>query len=74
MGGIGTWYLSGRHPDIFCAAVPVAARPYGEIKTNIPVFIVHGKKDEVISYRYSVEAADELKAKGVKVELILVEG
>ena len=37
MGGIGTWYLSGRHPDIFCAAVPVAARPYGEIKTNIPV-------------------------------------
>lgn len=74
LGGIGTWYLSGRHPEIFCAAIPVASRPYGEIKTNVPVFIVHGKGDEVISYKYSVEAAQELKSKGVQVELVLVEG
>ena len=74
LGGIGTWYLSGRHPEIFCAAIPVAARPYGDIKTNIPIFMVHGRQDEVINYKYSVEAAEELKSNGIQVELLLIEG
>ena len=74
MGGMGTWYLSGRHPELFCAAIPVAARPIGDIETIIPVFIVHGKQDEVLSYKHSEEAAEELRSMGIPVELILVDG
>lgn len=29
MGGTGSWFLAERHPDIFSAAIPVAAYPGG---------------------------------------------
>jgi predicted peptidase len=74
MGGMGAWYLSGRYPELFCAAIPVAARPIGDIQTKIPVFIVHGKQDEIINYKHAADAAEELKTQGIPVKLILVDG
>ncbi len=52
MGGIGTWDMGIRHPNLFAAAAPIAAR--GEegwevcAMTEIPVWAFHGDRDEVV--------------------------
>lgn len=64
MGGIGTWYLAGRHPERFCAIVPVASRPQGEIRPEVPAYVIHGIADEVIDIEPARKAAEEIRSRG----------
>jgi predicted peptidase len=68
MGGYGTFYLLGREPKLFAAAVPVAGggNP-GSAKEfkNVPVWVFHGAKDDVVKPDQSkrmVEALQKEKA------------
>lgn len=53
MGGIGSWDMAIRHPNLFAAVAPIAAR--GEAYTSIcgmkevPVWAFHGAKDDVVA-------------------------
>jgi len=50
MGGNGVWHLGSKFPGAFSEAVIMAAKPPKYINHNVwqkPVFIIHGKKDEL---------------------------
>jgi predicted peptidase len=74
MGGVGTWFLAGRHPERFSAAVPVAGQPVGEPDVRVPVFAVHSRQDEVVEAGPTVAAIVGLRNRGGTAELLLVEG
>ncbi|MEC8265276.1 MAG: dienelactone hydrolase family protein [Pseudomonadota bacterium] len=42
-----------------------------EIKSKFPIKLYHGKKDELINYKYSVEASENLKAHGFNIDYCL---
>ena len=50
MGGLGTWYMAARHPDLFSAAIPISAP--SDLSTtpiikDVPLYIIHGEKDQL---------------------------
>lgn len=78
MGGMGTFDLVRRYPDLFAAAIPICGGIHGErlhnFKTNTSFRIFHGDADAVVPVRYSREAYLKLKAEGVNVEYIELPG
>jgi len=73
MGGIGAWHYAAAHPERFSAAIPMAGRPGPELPT-IPVYIVHGRRDEVIAIGPDEAAAAALEAAGATVAFRPLEG
>ena len=67
MGGIGTWYLAGRHQDLFTAAIPVASAPVDDAEFRIPLYVIHSHDDEVLPIGPVAEYVDRLTARGVRV-------
>lgn len=57
MGGMGTFEIIGRRPNIFAAAFPICGgdNTQNAIKfaKKVPVWIFHGKKDSVVPYTHS---------------------
>ena len=74
LGGIGTWFLAAHHPEIFSAAVPIAGRPVADGKLRMPVYAIHGRRDEVIDLEPTRQAIDILRAEGVNAQLIIIKG
>jgi predicted peptidase len=74
LGGTGSWFLAARHPEIFSAAVPMAGRPVAEGEFRVPVYAIHGRRDEVIAFEPTRHAIDALRAVGVDARLIAVKG
>jgi predicted peptidase len=69
MGGKGTWYLGGRHQDLFTAAIPIAGAPDDvAAEWKIPIYVIHSSKDEILALEPTKKHVEELKAKGVKIE------
>ena len=77
MGGRGTWYMAGRHPDLFTAAIPMAARSEPDEARNVgdmPVFIIHPREDEVVPFEPAERTAQEMEARGQNVSFLPLEG
>ncbi len=63
MGGQGTWLLAMHRPEVFAAIAPVCAfgKPgHAETLKDMPIWMFHGGKDDVIHYRESTEMASAL--------------
>jgi predicted peptidase len=77
MGGIGTWHMVARHPQLFSAAIPmsgtVGQETVKKIK-NTPIYVIHSKQDEFFPYKQVKEMVQILKDRGVPVQLQLVDG
>jgi predicted peptidase len=75
MGGEGTWFIGSRHQDLFTGAIPVSAPVAGgDVEWKIPVYVIHSKDDDVVSYSAAKKHADAVKAKGAKLEFKTVNG
>ncbi len=77
MGGRGTWYFAGRHPDLFSAAIPMAARSDPDDARQVgdmPVFIIHARNDEVVPFEPAERIAQEMEARGQTVSFLPLEG
>ena len=76
LGGGGTWSIIGRHPERFCAAIPVAGWPDVDHPADgaVPIYAIHGRDDEVISIEPTRRAITELKARGKNAQLLVVDG
>lgn len=77
LGGMGTWYIVGRHQGRFAAALPIAAYPQPDSTTipwTIPLYIIHSRADELIPLQMSLDAAATLEAQGVDVQMVVLEG
>jgi predicted peptidase len=68
MGGEGTWYIGGRHQDLFTAAIPIAGRPTGETVWKVPIYVIHSQNDELIPIAPAEAHVRELKEKGAVIE------
>ena len=68
-GGIGTWYLTDRHPEVFSAGIPMASPPVGSLEQRGPLFVIHGAQDELFNVQTTIQAVDILRSNGTIVEL-----
>jgi dipeptidyl aminopeptidase/acylaminoacyl peptidase len=77
MGGIGTYRLAARHPEVFRAAVPVAGVPDErdlEAAGRVPLYIIHGEADEIIPLDEVQPALKALQKGGADVRVVVVQG
>jgi len=68
MGGMGTFELLRRRPDLFAAAFPICGGDNGLnakiYAKKVPVWIFHGAKDDVVSPDHSIIMVNAIKAAG----------
>jgi predicted peptidase len=77
MGGIGTWYLASRHQERFSGALIMAGLPLSDITDihwRIPLSIIQSRNDELMPLQPTEKAVEQLKSKGVSVELVVLDG
>ena len=77
MGGIGTWKIAAKFPDIWAAISPFAGS--GTPSTldrirHIPHFVVHGDDDRTVSVQGSRSMVERAKEIGIDVTYIEVPG
>ncbi len=74
MGGMGTFDMLCRYPDLFAAAVPICGGVNTErlsgIKTKTNIRIYHGDADAIVPVTFSREAYKALKNNDAQVEYI----
>jgi predicted esterase len=77
MGGIGTWTLGAKHPEIWAALGPISgvADPKTvEAMRHIPEVVVHGDADTTVPVSGSRNMVEEMKRLNVEVKYIEVPG
>jgi len=77
MGGIGTWKIAPKFPDIWAAIAPFAGSGTPatlERIRHIPEFVVHGDDDRTVSVQGSRSMVERAKALGIEVTYVEVPG
>jgi predicted esterase len=77
MGGIGTWALGAKYPQIWASLAPISgvADPRTvEVMRHIPEVVVHGDADNTVPVGGSRAMVAEMKKLGVDVKYIEVPG
>ena len=70
-GGDGTWYIAGRHQDVFKAAIPITSQPDQSISDwNIPVYAIHSQSDDIVPIGPTKEYVKEMRKNGAKMRLM----
>jgi predicted peptidase len=67
MGGRGTWFMASRHPDLFTAAIPMAASTSGAAVDQLgtmPTYVIHSRDDQIVPFAPAERTAKELAAMG----------
>lgn len=68
MGGMGTFELLSRKPDMFAAGIPICGGAHPEsaaaYATKIPVWVFHGAKDDVVNPLNSIDMVSSILQKG----------
>jgi poly(3-hydroxybutyrate) depolymerase len=77
MGGIGTWKIAAKYPDIWAAIAPFSGS--GQPATierfkHIPEFVVHGDNDPTVNVSGSRTMVAKMKELGVEVTYVEVPG
>ncbi len=74
MGGFGTWHLAETYPDRFAAIAPICGGGMTWMAPRIkdvPIWVFHGAKDEVVPIEKSKEMVDALKKCGGNVKFTI---
>jgi len=74
MGGFGTWSLATAYPERFAAIAPICGRgdsKKAHLLKDIPAWVFHGAKDEVVKPENSEEMVNALKEIGADVQYTL---
>lgn len=72
MGGNGTWSIAGKNQHKFSAAIIVSALPVSNFDWQIPLYVIHSRKDEVFNVKAIKQEAEQLQSKGVDITLALI--
>ncbi|RMD56658.1 MAG: phospholipase, partial [Nitrospirae bacterium] len=77
MGGHGTWYIAGRHPELFAAIAPVCGYGCGEFGSpkvdverlsSTPAYVLHGDNDNVVPVTSSRIMVKKMRHLGFEVQ------
>jgi predicted peptidase len=72
-GGIGTWYIASRVPDVFTAAIPIAGEPTLKgANWTLPVYAIHAEADTILPPAATKKQIELLKAAGKTADLFLL--
>ena len=77
MGGIGTWQIGPKYPDIWAAMAPFAGQgsPASvERIRNVPQYVVHGDDDRTVNVQGSRSMVARMKELGMTVQYVEVPG
>ena len=77
MGGTGTWMLAMAAPERFAAIMPVCGTGiywFGEALVDVPVYAVHGDKDDVVPVEESIRMVESVNKRGGNAKLKILEG
>ena len=67
MGGFGTWRTATKYPEMYAAIVPICGGgdpSKAHLIKDVPVWVFHGAKDDVVPIKRSEEMYDALKEYG----------
>ncbi len=67
MGGMGTWELLWRMPEKIAAAAPICgggAREKASAMLDIPIWVFHGLKDDVVDPGHSIRMVENIQRHG----------
>ena len=77
MGGMGTYEILFRRPDMFAAATPICGNGVIELAKfyakKVPVWIFHGSNDKVVSPKHSLNMAKAIIESGGSPKMTLYE-
>lgn len=71
-GGIGSWYYTEKYPEIFSLAIPMSGS-YNAAKISVPLYVIHGKKDELFNTIKVQNIVTQSITKGSEIHLTLLE-
>lgn len=71
-GGIGTWFLADKYPELFAAAIPIAGF-YQPANLRVPTYAIHGKADELFSVKEVENTIKLSREKGSEIELEIID-
>ncbi|WP_345274419.1 dienelactone hydrolase family protein [Flaviramulus aquimarinus] len=78
-GGNGAWFYAERYPNRFSAAIPMSSS-YNtlnpeliNVKIDIPLYVIHGEKDELFPLETMITVVDNYKNIGTDVELYVAD-
>jgi len=67
MGGFGTWRTTTKYPEMYAAIAPICGGgdpSKAHLIKDVPVWVFHGAKDDVVPIKRSEEMYDALKEYG----------
>ncbi len=73
-GGNGSWFFAEHYPELFSAAIPMASAYKAEGKIKIPLYVVHGGKDELFPLSRTQQWIDLAKKEGSDITLVVNNG
>ena len=74
MGGLGTWMLAARNPDMFAALVPICgggSPVYARLVKHIPIHFFHSADDNVVAVEETDRLVAALRSEGVGEDTVL---
>ncbi len=77
MGGMGTFEIVRRNPDMFAAAFAICGGAHPSTAASIkdiPWWVFHGDSDMIVDYEHSKTMVEALKKHGAKVRFTTYEG
>ena len=70
-GGNGSWYFAEKYPELFSAAIPMASAYPLSTKIAVPVYVIHGKKDELFDVSRTEKWVTKTKEKGSEIIFVI---
>lgn len=72
-GGNGSWYFAEKYPELFSAAIPMASAYPIHKKIDIPLYVIHGRKDELFQISQTEKWVKKTTEKGTDVTFVVNE-
>lgn len=71
-GGNGSWHFAKHFPDQFSAAIPMASGYPIQEKIKMPVYVIHGEKDELFPVSKVEQTVTTARKLGTEIELSVI--
>ena len=72
-GGNGSWFFAENHAALFSAAIPMASAYAINKKIDIPLYVIHGKKDSLFTVSRTEKWVCKTKEKGTDITFVIDE-